>query len=73
MPRTLRLVGFQSGIAGQEVSIVNKGLGQVTISHNGAGTQKILLPGAGDASLPVNGSASFLYDGSHWLCVGLNN
>jgi hypothetical protein len=66
------LTGFVSGISGQEVTVINR-QSDVTIKHNGTGTQKIMLPGAADIVISAYESARFICDGTNWYCIGLNN
>ena len=64
--------GFQAGIEGQEITIINTNdANSVVIKHNGAGTQKILLPGSADLTLGTYSSARFNFDGTSWYCVGV--
>jgi hypothetical protein len=67
--------GFVGGVAGQSITITAL-TSAVTIEHagvpSGLGTS-IQLPGNTNIVLPLNGSASFIYDGTIWYCIGLNN
>lgn len=67
------IVGLVSGVAGQEVTIINESYNVITVKHNGTGTQKFLLPGSTDIELTTFESARFTCDGTAWYCVGLNN
>ncbi len=65
--------GFASGVTGQKITITTRNAG-VTIKHNsGTATQPILLTNNTDVVLTTNSSASFIYDGTSWFCVGLSN
>ncbi len=64
--------GFTSGIAGQELTIINNGSQTLTFNHNGTGTQKILLAGAANLVLTQLAVATFICDGTAWYCVSLN-
>jgi len=64
--------GFIAGVTGQQLTVFNSGSGVKTIAHN-TGTQKILLPNNTSFSLSSNQSATFLYDGTVWYCISLNN
>lgn len=64
--------GFNSGISGQQLTILNMGTGTKTIMHN-LGTQPILLPNNSNIDLEQNESATFLFDGTAWYCISLNN
>ncbi|MBI9054913.1 MAG: hypothetical protein JEY96_13900 [Bacteroidales bacterium] len=63
--------GFSAGIEGQEISITTI-QAEIIINHNGAGTQKILLPGSVNKTLTLNSSARFICDGTNWYCIGIN-
>ncbi|MEQ9425220.1 MAG: hypothetical protein RJQ09_12425 [Cyclobacteriaceae bacterium] len=69
----ITLTGFQSGVTGQEVTIINIGLNSVIINHNGTGTQKIFNPQSININLSQNNSAKFIYTGAEWYCVSLSN
>ncbi|AXT54263.1 hypothetical protein D1815_00360 [Aquimarina sp. AD1] len=64
---------FSGGITGQSV-IVAVLTSDVTFEHN-AGTisQNFQLAGNANILLTANSSATFIYDGTNWYCVGLNN
>ncbi len=66
------IVGFTAGIEGQQLTVFNSGTGTKTITHN-SGTQKILLPNNSDIIIGENASATFLFDGTFWYCISLNN
>lgn len=66
------IVGFTAGIEGQQLTVFNSGTGTKTFAHN-SGTQKILLPNNSDIIIGENASATFLFDGTVWYCIGLNN
>ena len=70
IPQTIN--GFTSGTLGQQITVINNGGGVKTIAHN-IGTQKILLPNNTNINLSLYQSATFLYDGSEWYCISLNN
>jgi len=63
--------GFSTGVEGQEITISTI-QGEIIINHNGAGTQKILLPGSVNKTLTLNSSARFICDGTNWYCIGIN-
>ncbi|BDD10782.1 hypothetical protein FUAX_32140 [Fulvitalea axinellae] len=70
----LTLSGFANGKTGQEVTVMNTGNGlKVLIKHEGTnGTQKIRIAGGADINLETFGSnARFVFDGTHWYCVGV--
>ncbi|MBI9069506.1 MAG: hypothetical protein JEZ09_19575 [Salinivirgaceae bacterium] len=65
--------GFQNGVTGQEIVLVNRNSAKtVVIKNNGTGTQKVLLPAAADITLATNSSARFIFDGTTWYCIGKN-
>lgn len=64
--------GFTAGTEGQQLTIFNSGTGTKTIAHN-SGTQRILLPNDTSIDLGQNASATFLFDGTVWYCISLNN
>ncbi|WP_055442634.1 hypothetical protein [Lacinutrix himadriensis] len=64
--------GFTAGITGQQITIFNNGTGLKTIVHN-SGTQSILLPNTTNIDLEQYESATFIFDGSVWYCIALNN
>ncbi len=64
---------FSGGAEGQSVTITAL-TSTVTFEHNaGTGAQNFQLAGNANITLSVNGSATFIYDGTNWYCVGLNN
>ena len=65
--------GFQNGVTGQEILLLNRNTtNSVVIKNNGTGTQKVLLPAATDITLATNSSARFIFDGTAWYCTGRN-
>lgn len=72
---TSSIRGFIGGVAGQLITITAL-TSAITIEHAGVPTglgTSVQLPGNTNIVLPVNGSATFIYDGTIWYCVGLNN
>ncbi|WP_405207543.1 hypothetical protein [Aquimarina sp. LLG6339-5] len=64
---------FSGGITGQSV-IVTALTSEVTFEHNaGTAAQNFQLAGNANILLTANSSATFIYDGTNWYCVGLNN
>jgi len=70
-PAKQTIDAFSAGIEGQEITISTI-QGEIIINHNGAGSQKILLPGSINKTLTLNSSARFIYDGTNWYCIGIN-
>ncbi|MBG6129420.1 hypothetical protein IWQ47_001277 [Aquimarina sp. EL_43] len=72
VPSSLR--GFTGGVTGQTITITAL-TSAITIQHEGVppGLGSVSLPGNADIVLPINGSATFVFDGTFWYCVGLNN
>jgi hypothetical protein len=64
--------GFSSGATGQKVTIINTNQ-PFTITHDGTGSQKIFFGSNGDETIPPNGSATFICDGTAWYCIGIYN
>ena len=70
---TSTIQAFSGGAEGQSVTITAL-TSTVTFEHNaGTGAQNFQLAGNANITLSVNGSATFIYDGTNWYCVGLNN
>ena len=69
-PQTIQ--GFNSGLIGQQITIINLGPAARTISHN-SGSQPILLPNSTSISIASNQSATFYFDGTYWYCTAKNN
>lgn len=65
----ISISGLQDGVLGQKLTIINKGVVSMTFNHNGAGTQKFMLPGSVDLVVEQNKSASFIFDGTNWFCI----
>ena len=69
----ITIEGFQEGITGQEVLLINQNPEKtVIIKNEGTGTQQIKLPAGTDIILSLYRSARFICDGSVWYCIGLN-
>ncbi len=63
--------GFQNGVVGQEILLINlNSTKTVIIKNNGTGSQKVLMPGAADITLSTKSSARFIFDGTSWYCTG---
>ncbi len=69
-----RLRAFTNGIEGQLVTLTAL-TSAITIEHASVppGLGSFELPGNADIVLQANGSATFIFDGTFWYCVGLNN
>ncbi len=65
--------GFASGTVGQKITITTRGNTVNFVHNSGTATQPILLSGGVDIVLNANTSASFIYDGTSWYCIGLSN
>ncbi|SEL42136.1 hypothetical protein SAMN04487910_2405 [Aquimarina amphilecti] len=64
---------FSGGITGQSI-IVTALTSTITLEHNaGTAAQNFQLAGNANIILTANSSATFVYDGTNWYCVGLNN
>ncbi|MDY8134564.1 hypothetical protein [Aquimarina sp. 2201CG5-10] len=64
---------FTGGVTGQSVTITAL-TSAITFEHNaGTGSQNFQLAGNANIVLTANGSSTFIYDGTNWYCVGLNN
>jgi len=63
------ITGFNSGLTGQVIILINKGTSNVVVQHNGAGSQSFLLPGSANLTISPNSSAKFLFDGTNWMCI----
>lgn len=65
------LNGLSGGIAGQVLTIINANANALVLKHNGTGTQKFYIAGAGDLTLTNQGYAvTCFYDGSYWYVTG---
>jgi hypothetical protein len=65
--------GLSGGVSGQLLTILNTTATTLTLTHNGTGTQKIMVQGAADLSLTVQYQAVILqFDGTNWYVVGKN-
>ncbi|WP_103068152.1 hypothetical protein [Aquimarina sediminis] len=64
---------FDGGVAGQSVTITAL-TSAITFVHNAAtAAQNFQLAGNTNIVLAANGSVTFIYDGTNWYCIGLNN
>ena len=65
------LNGLSGGVAGQLLRILNTSNTTLVLKHNGTGTQKFMLSGAGDLTMTGQYNAVTLtYDGTNWYVTG---
>jgi hypothetical protein len=63
--------GFSGGRSGQLLVIVNTTATTLKLTHNGAGTQKIMISGAADLTMTGQyNSVTLIFDGTDWFVVG---
>jgi hypothetical protein len=68
-----QLRGFTNGLTGQLVIVNNISGLPFDVKNNLSSFQKILCPGGSDITMSLNGSISFVYDGSNWKVVSIAN
>lgn len=65
------LNGLSGGVQGQILMIVNTQANDLVLKHNGSGTQKFFLTGAGDMTIPNQGDCvTCIFEGNYWYVVG---
>lgn len=65
---------FENGIEGQIITINNSGTENITFTHNsGTASQNFQLPNDANIVLTLNSSATFIFNGTNWYCIGLAN
>jgi hypothetical protein len=71
---TLTLEGFDNGVSGQEITIINAtSVDNLVIQHSGAAPQQVLFSSASNVTLAPHQSARFIYSGSVWYCISKSN
>jgi hypothetical protein len=65
------LQGLVGGVTGQLLRIINTSNTTLVIKHNGSGTQKFMISGAGDLTLTGQYNAlTLIFDGTNWYVTG---
>lgn len=67
----INLNGFQNGVLGQEITIVNISGSSYIQLNNLSGTQIIINPGFQNITLNQFDSATYIYNGTYWFCKNL--
>lgn len=68
----ITIKGFENGVAGQEIIVINTGTGDIVFIHQGVANQTIKAPLSSDITIASYGSAKFIFDGNFWYCIALN-
>lgn len=65
------LQGLTGGVTGQLLRILNTSATTLVLKHNGTGTQKFMISGAGDLTLTGQyNSVTLSFDGTYWFITG---
>lgn len=68
----ITIKGFENGVIGQEIIVINTGVGDIVFTHNGTSSQIIKAPSNNNITITTNGSAKFIFDGNFWYCIAKN-